>query len=181
MNRSRSHDSDASPAEACCESPRFSSTCFTRARRSSFAATTGSLARSGLPTDAKAVTTPLVRPASVAIVGVGGLGCPVSLSLARAGVERMTLIDADVVDVTNLHRQPWHHPADVGTPKVESAARKLRAQFPSLAVATRREFVTAANVEQLFLEHELVVDATDGVGTKVLLSDAAVLTKRPAV
>lgn len=122
-----------------------------------------------------------MRPTSVAIVGVGGLGCPVSLSLARAGVERLTLIDADVVDVTNLHRQPWHHPADVGTPKVESAAQKLRAQFPSLTVSTRREFVTAANVEQLFLEHELVIDATDGVGTKFLLSDAAVITKRPAI
>lgn len=120
-------------------------------------------------------------PASVCIVGVGGLGCPASLALARAGVRAMTLVDPDRVDVSNLHRQPWHHPADVGRLKVESAGEKLGAQFPGLALSLRPEALDAGNAEALFREHELVVDATDGVFTKFLLSDAAVLTGTPLV
>lgn len=115
-------------------------------------------------------------PHSVLIVGAGGLGCPVSLALARAGVARLTLVDDDVVDVSNLHRQPWHHLADVGRPKVESAASKLRSAFPRLEVEARRERLTETNAEALFRAHALVIDATDGVNTKFLLSDAAVLT-----
>jgi adenylyltransferase/sulfurtransferase len=118
-------------------------------------------------------------PESVCIVGVGGLGCPASLALARAGVTRMTLVDPDVVDVSNLHRQPWHHPGDVGRPKVESAAEKLRRQFPGLALTLKQEALTAANAQALFSAHALVIDATDGVHTKFLLSDAAVVTKTP--
>ena len=120
-------------------------------------------------------------PDSVCVIGVGGLGCPASLALAFAGVKRLTLIDPDVVELTNLHRQPWHHPSDVGVPKVESAAAKLRRQFPGLALTARQERVGAATIESLFLTHDVVLDATDGVGTKFLISDAAVLTRRPAI
>lgn len=120
-------------------------------------------------------------PASAAIVGLGGLGCPASLALARLGVEALTLVDPDVVDVTNLHRQPWHHPADVGRPKVGSAAQKLAAQFPHLHLVARQERLTAATAEALFRGHDVVLDATDGVGTKFLLSDASVLTGTPAI
>lgn len=120
-------------------------------------------------------------PDSVCVIGVGGLGCPASLALAFAGVKRLTLIDPDVVELTNLHRQPWHHPADVGVPKVESAASKLRRQFSGLALTARQERATAATIESLFATHDVVLDATDGVGTKFLISDAAVLTKRPAI
>lgn len=120
-------------------------------------------------------------PDSVLMVGAGGLGCPASLALARAGVRQLTLIDDDVVDVTNLHRQPWHHLADVGRPKVESAGEKLRRGFPALSVTTRQERVGAANAEVLFRGHGLVIDATDGVDTKFLLSDAAVLTGTPLI
>jgi adenylyltransferase/sulfurtransferase len=120
-------------------------------------------------------------PARVAIVGLGGLGCPASLALARLGVRALTLVDPDVVDETNLHRQPWHHPGDVGRPKVESAASKLARQFPSLSIDVRLERVTARSAEALFRAHDVVLDATDGVGTKFLLSDASVLTGTPAV
>lgn len=120
-------------------------------------------------------------PASVAIVGVGGLGCPASLSLALAGVPRLTLVDPDVVDVTNLHRQPWHHPADVGRPKVRSAAEKLARVAPGLVVELRQERISAGNVLELFAAHALVLDCTDGVGTKFLLSDASVLSGTPTV
>ena len=118
-------------------------------------------------------------PQRVLIVGVGGLGCPASLGLARAGVPALTLVDPDVVELTNLHRQPWHHAGDVGRPKVDSAATKLRRAFPALTVVTLAERVTAQNAERLFLDHELVIDATDGVDTKFLLSDASVLTGTP--
>lgn len=120
-------------------------------------------------------------PTRILIVGVGGLGCPASLALAQSGVAQLTLVDPDVVDLTNLHRQPWHHPVDLGRPKVDSAAEKLRRQFPRLSVETLREPLTAANAEALFRAHELVIDATDGVETKFLLSDAAVLTGVPLI
>jgi adenylyltransferase/sulfurtransferase len=117
----------------------------------------------------------------VLVIGVGGLGCPVSLALARAGVGALTLIDPDVVEVSNLHRQPWHHAADVGMAKVQSAGAKLRRAFPGLAIAELRERLTAQNAELHFRAHDLVIDATDGVDTKFLLSDAAVLTGTPLV
>lgn len=117
----------------------------------------------------------------VLIIGVGGLGCPAALALARAGVTRMTLIDADTVELSNLHRQPLHHDADLGRPKVDSAAAKLRAQFPSLELTTLQDRVTASNAEALFSAHDVVLDCTDGVHTKFLLSDAAVLTATPLI
>lgn len=124
------------------------------------------------------VTRPLQR---VLIVGVGGLGCPASLALARAGVRHLELMDGDVVDVTNLHRQPWHHLADVGRFKVESAAEKLRRAFPGLEVTTHARRLTADEAVARFRAVDLVVDGTDGVETKFLLSDAAVLSGTPLV
>jgi len=117
----------------------------------------------------------------VLIVGTGGLGCPVSLGLARGGVRRLTLMDPDRVEVTNLHRQLWHHPSDIGKPKVVSAAEKLSAAFPGLEVLACQERMTASNAEGLFLAHDLVVDATDGPQDKFLLSDTAVRTGTPLV
>ncbi len=118
---------------------------------------------------------------SVLVVGAGGLGCPASLALARAGVGRLTLVDPDRVDVTNLHRQLWHRDADVGRPKVESAADGLRRAFPALTVERVGGRVDAANAEALFRAHDAVVDATDGTATKLFLSDVAVATRVPLV
>ncbi|XXF75045.1 HesA/MoeB/ThiF family protein [Myxococcaceae bacterium GXIMD 01537] len=119
--------------------------------------------------------------ARVLVVGAGGLGCPVAQGLAHAGVGLLTLVDPDRVDVTNLHRQLWHRAADVGRLKVESAADGLRRAFPDVRTETLAERVDAASAEGLFRSHDLVVDATDGTGTKFLLSDAAVLTGVPLV
>jgi molybdopterin-synthase adenylyltransferase len=123
----------------------------------------------------------LPADAPVLVVGLGGLGCPASLALARAGHRRFTFVDPDVVDVTNLHRQPWHHPADVGTPKVTSASQKLAAAFPGTKIDARHMSVSAATALELFRGHALVLDCTDGVGTKFLLSDAAVLARLPLI
>lgn len=118
---------------------------------------------------------------AVLIAGVGGLGCPASLALARAGVRKLTLIDPDVVEPTNLHRQPWHHDADVGRPKVHSAKEKLALQFPAIELVAQQERVTPGNAEALFRSHDLVIDATDGVETKFLLSDTSVRTGTPVI
>ena len=113
---------------------------------------------------------------SACIIGVGGLGCPSSLALLHSGVTELTLVDPDVVELSNLHRQLWHTEADLGRPKVESAASKIREQFPRVTVQTRQERVTASNAAELFAGHSVVIDATDGVETKFLLSDTAVQT-----
>lgn len=120
-------------------------------------------------------------PQRALVVGLGGLGCPASLAVARGGVRQLTLLDDDVVDRSNLPRQPWHHLSDIGRPKVESAAEKLRAQFPGLEIIPARERLDAANGSDWFARHDVVLDATDGVDTKFLLSDLAVQTRVPLV
>lgn len=114
------------------------------------------------------------------IVGVGGLGCPASLALAPHA-RLLTLVDFDVVDATNLHRQPWHHPADLGRPKVESAAEKLRNRFPALRVVGVQQKVGPENVDALLRLHDVVIDATDGAEVKFLLNDAAVRVGTPLI
>ena len=120
-------------------------------------------------------------PTRVLVVGAGGLGCPASLALAQAGVGALTLVDPDRVDMTNLHRQLWHRTADVGRPKVESAADGLRRAFPRLGVETLLGRVAGDNAAALFQAHDAVVDATDGTATKLFLSDVAVATGVPLV
>lgn len=122
-----------------------------------------------------------VPPERVAIIGLGGLGCPASLALAHAGVTRFTLVDPDVVELSNLHRQPWHRDADLGRAKVESAKEKLVASFPHLQVEARREAVSDANVDALCRSHALIIDGTDSVNVKFLLSDAAVRARVPLI
>src|SRR2546423_6937108 len=117
--------------------------------------------------------------ASVAIVGMGGLGSPVALYLAAAGVGRLGLIDDQDVELSNLNRQVIFEECDVGRPKVEAAAGRLLLLDAGLRVDARRENVRAANVAELFAEDEGVVDGTDAFETKVLLNDAAVLVRQP--
>jgi adenylyltransferase/sulfurtransferase len=119
--------------------------------------------------------------ASVAVVGVGGLGSPVALYLAAAGVGRIGLIDDQRVDVSNLNRQVLFGDADVGKPKVEAAAEHLYAMDPGLHIESRHENVRLANVGELFERHDIVVDGTDAFETKFLLNDAAVVLRKPLV
>lgn len=117
----------------------------------------------------------------VLVIGIGGLGCPAALALARAGGASLTLIDPDRIDPTNLHRQPWYRTSDVGRLKVECAADRLRRAFPGLAVEARAEAVGAQNAEALLLAHDVAIDGTDGTALKFLLSDASVLTGVPLI
>jgi adenylyltransferase/sulfurtransferase len=117
----------------------------------------------------------------VLIVGAGGLGSPASLALAMAGVRRITIMDPDRVDPTNLHRQLWQRTHDVGRSKVQCAAEGLRRAFPHIEVTALQERVTAQNAEALFREHSLVLDGVDDWRAKLMLSDTAVRTDVPLI
>lgn len=122
-----------------------------------------------------------LQQASVAIVGIGGLGSPVALYLTAAGVGHLGLIDDQKVELSNLNRQIVYEECDVGRPKVEAAAGRLLLIDPSLRVDARQENIRASNVSDLFREYDLVVDGTDAFETKFLLNDAAVLLRKPLV
>src|SRR5512142_1618833 len=109
--------------------------------------------------------------AKVLIIGAGGLGAPAALYLAAAGVGTIGIADADCVDISNLQRQVIHHTPDIGKPKVESAAEKMRAINPDVQVRTYREFIRAANVRQIIRGYDFVVDGTDNFAAKFLIND----------
>jgi molybdopterin/thiamine biosynthesis adenylyltransferase len=115
----------------------------------------------------------------VLIIGAGGLGAPIALYLAAAGVGTIGIADADVVDVTNLQRQVIHFTPDVGKPKVVSAAEKIRAINPDVTVRTHPEWIDAANVAGIIADYDFIIDGTDNFATKFLINDACVLGKKP--
>src|SRR3954471_10866742 len=113
-----------------------------------------------------------LRDASVLLVGAGGLASPVALYLAGAGVGRIGLVDSDVVEISNLARQPMHFTPDNGVPKVESAASKLRFLNPEVLVETYQARVTERNVAGLVEGQDLVVDCSDSFATRYLVNAA---------
>ncbi|KGN39394.1 ThiF family adenylyltransferase [Knoellia subterranea] len=113
-----------------------------------------------------------LRAARVLVVGAGGLGSPVLLYLAGAGVGRLTVVDDDAVDLTNLQRQVIHGVADVGRPKVDSAVDALAALAPDTDVVPLAERLTADNVLDLVADHDVVVDGADNFPTRYLVGDA---------
>ena len=117
--------------------------------------------------------------AKVLIIGAGGLGSPAALYLAAAGVGTIGIADADNVDLSNLQRQVIHHTSDVGKPKVESAAEKMRAINPDVEVRTYHEWVRAANIRQMIRDYDFVIDGTDNFVAKFLINDACVLERKP--
>ncbi|HTP41566.1 MAG TPA: molybdopterin-synthase adenylyltransferase MoeB [Nitrospiria bacterium] len=119
--------------------------------------------------------------ARILVIGAGGLGSPVAFYLAAAGVGTIGLIDGDVVDLSNLHRQILHHTPDVDRPKVTSAQAKLTALNPDVTVIPHHERLTTVNALQLFAQYDLVIDGTDNFPTKFLANDAAIFTKRPLI
>ncbi|MBI3506415.1 MAG: molybdopterin-synthase adenylyltransferase MoeB [Proteobacteria bacterium] len=117
----------------------------------------------------------------VLIVGAGGLGSPVALYLAAAGVGTLGLVDFDSVDVTNLQRQIVHAQESVGMRKVESAAATLRRLDPAIRVETHDLRVGAGNVDALVRGYDLVVDGSDNFATRYLVHDACYFAKKPLV
>jgi len=122
-----------------------------------------------------------LKASSVFVVGAGGLGSPVSLYLAAAGVGRITLADFDVVDPTNLQRQVLFGTSDVGREKVLAATERLRALNPHVAVEPVSARVSSANVRALVRASDVVIDGSDNFTTRYLVSDACVLEGEPYV
>lgn len=118
---------------------------------------------------------------SVLIVGLGGLGAPVALYLAAAGVGRLVLADHDVVDMTNLHRQIIHQAADVGRQKVQSAAESLRAIDPQVQLELITQALQGQALEQAVASVDLVLDCTDNFGTRQAVNAACVQHRKPLV
>jgi len=122
-----------------------------------------------------------LKKASVLCVGAGGLGSPLAFYLTAAGVGRIGIVDFDVVDFSNLQRQILHTTEDVGRPKLDSAADKLKALNPNVNVELHETRLTSENALQLFEKYDIVVDGTDNFPTRYLVNDACVLTGKPNV
>jgi len=119
--------------------------------------------------------------ASVLVVGAGGLGVPVLQYLAAAGVGRIGIVDGDLVEASNLHRQPLYGVADLGRPKVEVAAERLRALNHDVRIEPHAMHATAENIDALVAHHDLVIECTDNFRAKFLVNDAVVRAMKPAV
>ena len=117
----------------------------------------------------------------VLLVGVGGLGCPTALYLAAAGVGKIGLVDADVVDKSNLQRQVLFGESDVGRPKVEAARDKLLDLNSTLDIVTHYELLTSHNVFDIVDGYDIVVNGCDNFPTRYLVNDAAVMKSKPVV
>ena len=118
---------------------------------------------------------------SVLVIGAGGLGSPLLMYLASAGVGRIGVIDDDHVDLSNLQRQVIHDTDRVGTAKVDSARERIRALNPEVTVETHPRRVTADGLRDLIGGYDLVADGSDNFPTRYLLNDACYLARRPLV
>jgi molybdopterin/thiamine biosynthesis adenylyltransferase/rhodanese-related sulfurtransferase len=117
----------------------------------------------------------------VLLLGAGGLGSPAAMYLAAAGVGTLGVVDADVVDMSNLQRQIIHATSRVGMAKVESATKAIAELNPDVKVVPYKERLTSANVERLFADYDVVVDGPDNFPTRYLVNDASVWLGKPVV
>jgi len=122
-----------------------------------------------------------LKAASVLCIGAGGLGSPVALYLAAAGVGRIGIVDFDVVDYSNLQRQIIHGTPDVGRPKLDSARDRLNAINPEVTVETHDAAISSDNALELLADYDIIVDGTDNFPTRYLVNDACVLLGKPNV
>jgi molybdopterin/thiamine biosynthesis adenylyltransferase/rhodanese-related sulfurtransferase len=119
--------------------------------------------------------------AKVLLLGAGGLGSPIALYLAAAGVGTLGIVDDDVVDLSNLQRQVIHTTDRIGTPKVDSAEESIRALNPDVNVVKYRTRIDASNIVEIIKDYDVVVDGVDNFPTRYLLNDATVRLKIPVV
>ncbi|AID89859.1 molybdopterin-synthase adenylyltransferase MoeB [Klebsiella michiganensis] len=122
-----------------------------------------------------------LKAARVLLIGTGGLGAPVALYLAAAGVGKLGIVDFDFVDVSNLQRQIIHNTKDINRPKVASAKDKIKAINPEIQVVTYNTTLSSKNALEIIGEYDLVVDGTDNYPTRYLINDACVLLGKPLV
>jgi adenylyltransferase/sulfurtransferase len=122
-----------------------------------------------------------LKAARVAVIGAGGIGSAVIPALAGAGVGRITIIDDDVVELANLHRQPLFRETDSGRPKAELAAAFVRNLNSNVEARPIQERIASENAEQLLAGHDLVIDGSDNFATRLAVSDACVALGIPLV
>jgi sulfur-carrier protein adenylyltransferase/sulfurtransferase len=122
-----------------------------------------------------------LKAGSVLIVGAGGLGSPVGLYLAAAGVGRIGLVDFDDVDASNLHRQVLYGTSDVGKPKLDAAKARLQDLNPDITIETHGAALTSDNALGIIAKYDIIVDGTDNFATRYLVNDACVLLSKPNV
>src|SRR5579862_1563006 len=114
----------------------------------------------------------------VLIIGVGGLGVPAAMALARSGAASLTLADAEEVELSNLARQVIYHTSDIGKPKVLAAVRRLRSEFPALQIECLEREIDADNAAQTIAAHDFVIDGTDNPVMKFLINDVCIAARR---
>jgi adenylyltransferase/sulfurtransferase len=122
-----------------------------------------------------------LRGARVLVVGAGGLGAPVLLYLAAAGIGTLGVVDDDAVSLSNLQRQVVHATPDIGTAKVDSAAATIRRLNPNVTVKAHNVRLAADNALTLIGDYDIVADGSDNFATRYLVSDACYFTKKPLV
>ncbi len=122
-----------------------------------------------------------LKAAKVLCVGTGGLGSPLALYLAAAGIGTLGLVDFDVVDASNLQRQIIHSTKDIGRKKLDSAAEKLNALNPALKIVKHDTMLSSANALEILKDYDIVADGTDNFPTRYLVNDACVLLGKPNV
>src|ERR671926_239750 len=122
-----------------------------------------------------------LKAAKVLTVGTGGLGSPLALYLAAAGIGTIGIVDFDVVDESNLQRQIIHGTSDLGRPKLESAREKIQDINPNVSVETFGEPLSSENALEIFEDFDVIVDGTDNFPTRYLVNDASVLSGKPNV
>jgi molybdopterin/thiamine biosynthesis adenylyltransferase/rhodanese-related sulfurtransferase len=122
-----------------------------------------------------------LKAASILCIGAGGLGSPIALYLAAAGVGRLGLVDGDVVDFSNLQRQILHGTRDVGRKKLNSARDRIREINPNVQIDMHDTIFTGENAEELVSDHDIVIDGTDNFPTRYLSNDVCVFLKKPNV
>ena len=117
----------------------------------------------------------------VLVVGAGGLGAPVLMYLAAAGIGTLGIVDHDVVDLSNLQRQIIHSVDDIGRPKTRSAAERLETINPDITIIEHRTRLTANNAAELFADYDLIVDGSDNFAARYLCNDTCYSLKKPLV
>ncbi|MBI3996341.1 MAG: molybdopterin-synthase adenylyltransferase MoeB [Candidatus Omnitrophica bacterium] len=122
-----------------------------------------------------------LRDASILLIGAGGLGSPLGLYLAAAGVGRLGIVDFDTVDFTNLQRQIIHRTEDVGRLKVESAKERINAINPDVEVQTFNTKISRENIMDIIKDYDVVIDGTDNFPTRYLVNDACIFQKKPNI
>jgi adenylyltransferase/sulfurtransferase len=122
-----------------------------------------------------------IKATSVLCIGAGGLGSPIAMYLAAAGIGKIGIVDFDTVDYSNLQRQILHTDADVGRSKAESAKETIAGINPNVEVVIHNTAINSGNAFDLIRPYDIVVDGTDNFPTRYLTNDACVLLKKPLI